>query len=85
MGMVIAIAETDISEFDISLDLLQLNGIGRVPDFRLDLHDFHEAVEAGNPFLELLGHVRQFLDGLDEVADIEQEGDQVSQVQGGPW
>ena len=68
------IFKTDILEIHRTLDVSQDLRMRIILNVRLNFHDFHKPLEAGDAFLKLLGEVDQLLDRLRQVVDIKQIG-----------
>ena len=68
------VLKSDIFEIHRAFNVRQHCRVRLILDVRLDFHDFHKPLEAGNAFLKLFGKVDQLLDRLGQVVDIKQIG-----------
>ena len=78
--IILFIMEGNIFKRDISFNCRERDGIFAVPDIRHDIHDLAEPFKTGVSILELLCEVYQSPDRLSKNADIEKEGDEITDV-----
>ena len=69
----VAVAEVEALERDVAFDPAELAGTGAVPHLRLLIHHVHDLVESGDGGEERVVELRQLLDGVEEVRDVEDE------------
>ena len=74
----LAVAEADVLEADVASDLRQLAGVRRVDDVRLLVEDGGDAIERCGRGEERVVELRELLHRVEEVREVEHEGDERS-------
>ncbi len=72
----LSVAEADVVEADVPANRREVAGVVRIHDLRLLVEDGRDPVECGGRGEEGVVQLRQLLDGVEEVAEVEREGEQ---------
>ena len=79
-----AVAEADVLEADVALDVRERRGAGPVDDVRLLVEHVDDLVQRGGGREERVVELRELLDRVEEVLDVEHEGEERPE-RDSPW
>ena len=78
------IAEPDVAELDLALHLVQLDSVGSVHQFRLNVHDGEHLFRGGQCRLQPVELLGQILDGGEKLGNVHVERDDGAACDGLP-
>ena len=80
----LAVPEADVVEVDVAVDPRELARVGRVDDVGLLVEDGRDPVECGRRREERVVELRELLHRVEEVREVEREGEQRSHASSRP-